>query len=389
MTDTLTLPNKRLFSGFKSNKKCLAALAAVLWLGVTLITPCAFGEEPSFKNRHASHFNIEYLDDGYKIITDGMGRRLLLYPRGKPVLKGFDKTRAVEIPVRRVALNNTVNAALLRPIRALDSIAGICLGGMGMKATNFDTIQKGMASGKIVHLGNGNPVDYERLKVLAPDIVFGRDWNQRLIPMLDSMKIPVAVVDYFREDRPLAQLEWVRFVAAFYNKEKEAALFLDRMEKKIAAVAARAKQAEYKPKVLSGVIHSGKVHVPKSDSCLAHVFATGGGDYVFKDLRPLKYMAGYGSITMEAFYAGAKNADLYITESSAGHGPKTIRELSAAAKIELDIKPVRTQKIWVTQPWYWESMDHMDEIVEDIASIIHPELFPDHKLGFFIRMPAE
>ncbi len=389
MTDTLTLPNKRLCSGFKSNKKCLAALAAVLWLGVTLITPCAFGEEPSFKNRHASHFNIEYLDDGYKIVTDGMERRLLLCPRGKPLLKGFDKTRAVEIPVRRVALNNTVNAALLRPIRALDSIAGICLGGMGMTATNFDTIQKGVASGKIIHLGNGNPVDYERLKALAPDIVFGRDWNQRLIPMLDAMKIPVAVVDYFRENHPLAQLEWVRFVAAFYDKEKEAARFFDRAEQRIAAIEARAKQASHKPKVLGGVVHMGKVHVPLADSLMARMYAMGGGEYVFKDLTPISFMAGYGTITMEAFYAGAKNADLYITESSAGHGPRTIRELTAVAKIDLDIKPVRTQKIWVTQPWYWESMDHMDEIVEDIAAIIHPELFPDHRLGFFTPMPAE
>lgn len=366
-----------------------AALAAALWLGLTLLPTVASGEPPASKNRYASHFNIEYLDEGYKIVTDGMGRRLLLCPRGKPVLKGFDKSSTVEIPVRRVALNNTVNAALLRPIHVLDTIVGICMGGMGHTTTSIEEIQKGVDSGRVIHLGNGNPMDYERLKVLSPDIVFARDWNQRLIPMLDSMKIPVAVVDYFRETRPLAQLEWIRFMAAFYNKEKEAARFFERAEQRMAAISARAKQADHKPKVLSGGVYIGKVHVPRGDSCLAHMFAMGGGDYVFKNLMPVEYMAGYGTITMEAFFGGARDADLYIMENSAGRGARSIRQLKASAKIKLDIKPVRSGKIWVTQPWYWESMDHMDEIFADIAAIIHPELFPDHKLVFFEPMPAE
>ncbi len=389
MNETVKRPNTRLDQGSGRSKKHLAALAGVLWLGLTLLAPFAFGGQPAFKNRYASHFNIEYLEDGYKIATDGMGRKLLLYPRGRPVLEGFDKTRAVEIPVRRVTLNNTVNAALLRPIHALDSIAGICLGGMGQTSTSFDKIQKGVNSGKIIHLGNGNPVDYERLKVLSPDIVFAGDWNQRLVPMLDLMSIPVAVVDYFRENRPLAQLEWIRFVAAFYNREEEAAHFCEKAEKRITAVSAKAKQADHKPKVLGGVIHMGKVHVPRADSSMAYMFTMSGGDYVFKNLMPIHFMGGYGTITMEAFYSGAKDADLYITESSAGHGPRSIRQLKTSAKIELDIKPIQTQKIWVTQPWYWESMDHMDGIVEDIAAIIHPELFPDHRLLFFTPMPAE
>ena len=389
MKETVKRPNTRPDQEAGRSKKHLAALAGVLWLGLTLLASFASGGQPAFKNRYGAHFNIEYLTNGYKIATDGMGRKLLLYPRGKPILEGFDKTRSVEIPVRRVALNNTVNAALLRPIQALDTIAGICMGGMGQTSTSIDGIQEGIDSGRIIHLGNGNPVDYERLKVLSPDIVFGRDWNQRLIPMLDSMEIPIAVVDFFQENRPLAQLEWIRFVAAFYDKDKEATRFFEKAEKKIAAVSARAEQADHKPRVLGGVIHMGKVHVPRANSPMAYMFTMGGGDYVFKDLVPIHFMGGYGTITMEAFYSGARDADLYITESSAGHGPRSIRELKATAKIELDIKPIRTQKIWVTQPWYWESMDHLDGIAEDIAAIIHPELFPDHRLLFFTPMPTE
>ena len=323
------------------------------------------------------------------MVTDGSGRNLLLCPRGKPALKGFEKNKVVEIPVRRAALNNTIYAAMLRTLQAFDSIAGICLGGMGKTDTSFRDIREGVTSGRIMYLGNGNPVDYERLKVLAPDVVFARDWNRKLIPMLDSMGIPVAEVDFFQESHPLAQMEWIRFVAAFYDREEEAELYFKKAEERINAITARTARAARRPKVLSGGFYFNKVNVPKAGSCMTRMFDIGGGDYVFTNPMAAEYMAGYVTISLEAFYAGAREADVYIMETAGNRGVASIRELRETAKIKLDIKPVRSGNVWVTLPVYWESLDRKDDITADIAAILHPELFPDHRFRYFSRLPAE
>ncbi len=336
--------------------------------------------------RYAAHFKLAYLDNGYKVVTDGAGRELLLCPRGKAPLPGYEDLPRIEIPVTRVALNSTINAALLRPLGLLDTISGICIDN---SESYIDGIQSRIEAGDIVDLGNGNPMDYERLRALNPEIVFARDWNQKLLPMLDKLNIPVAIVDFFDEKHPLAQTEWVKFLAAFYDKEDEANRFFEKAARKVDAVSITTARATKKPRILSGGVYLKKVHVPRPDSCQARMFALAGGDYLFNGLEAMQYMVGYGSITLEEFYMRARDADLYILEVAPGRGIASMRQLMDAAEILRVTKPVREKKIWITQPWYWESIDKREEVVEDLAAIIHPDLFPGYQLKYFLKLPEE
>lgn len=370
---------------FKPAVLFIASLVALFLIAPNDVARGADGREQA-RIRYARHFKIAYLGQGYKLVSDGAGRRLLLCPRGNKPLPGYENLPAIEIPVGRVALNSSMNAAFLRPLGLLDSVAGICIDGMG---SQFDSIKKRIAEGKMVYLGNGNPMDYERLGLLQPEIVFARDWNSKLVPLLEELNIPVAVVDCFQEKHPLAEMEWVKFLAAFYNMEAEANRFFEKAVRKVEAISAKTASAGHKPKILSGGFYHGKVHVPRADSCLAEIITYGGGDYVFKGLKPMEYMVGYGTITMEEFYVRAKEADLYILEASPRHGITSMRQLAAEAELLLDLKPVRQGKVWLTRPGYWEALDRLDAVIEEVAAIIHPRLFPGHELTFFQKLPAE
>ncbi len=40
-------------------------------------------------------------------------------------------------------------------------------------------------------------------------------------------------------------------------------------------------------------------------------------------------------------------------------------------------------------PCYNQSADRFDKVIEEIASIIHPGMFPETHLKFFIRLPEK
>lgn len=53
------------------------------------------------------------------------------------------------------------------------------------------------------------------------------------------------------------------------------------------------------------------------------------------------------------------------------------------------IKPLNEGKVFYPLRHYSQAADRLDEILFDLAAIIHPELYPDHKLRHFAEMPGE
>ena len=51
--------------------------------------------------RNAQNFDIQYLADGVKLLTDSAGRELLLVPEGGKAPAGYDDALLVRTPVKR------------------------------------------------------------------------------------------------------------------------------------------------------------------------------------------------------------------------------------------------------------------------------------------------
>ncbi|MCD6353451.1 MAG: ABC transporter substrate-binding protein, partial [Proteobacteria bacterium] len=159
------------------------------WLALGSIT-LAFllfsGCQGSF--RHFGEFSVMYLENNCKVVTDGVGRKLLLVPRGQEAPKEYEGVTKVEIPVRKVVTYSNADAARLKTLGVVDSIAGV--------VTKKDDwyipeIRKGMEEGRIVYLGEYTSIDYERLQVINPDVVF--TWDEGVIPKLKELDIPCVI----------------------------------------------------------------------------------------------------------------------------------------------------------------------------------------------------
>jgi iron complex transport system substrate-binding protein len=52
-----------------------------------------------------------------------------------------------------------------------------------------------------------------------------------------------------------------------------------------------------------------------------------------------------------------------------------------------DIGPLKEGKVFAPLPHYSQSADRLDEIIEEVAAILHPELYKEYKKKFFVQLP--
>ncbi len=228
--------------------------------------------------------SVKYLDNGCKEVTDGIGRKLLLAPRGYRVrrkyAKAYAKANIIRIPIKRVVVYSTYNAALIKVLGHVNSIAGVVT---KKKDWYIPEIRDGIDQGRIVYLGQSTSIDYERLRCLKPDVVF--TWDEGIVPKLNELAIP-CVVTTTRIAKDLgAHINFIRFISAFYGDEHQAKVFAASQFEKIKKIAARLRHARNKPTVVWGDIYARKVQVEPGNSWAGQMVVDAGGDYLFRNLE--------------------------------------------------------------------------------------------------------
>lgn len=70
-------------------------------------------QESTLKNKankikYATKFQVEYLDNNVKLVTDGVDRKLLLVPKGEKKPDGYDNVQVIKTPIDNVLLCSSV-----------------------------------------------------------------------------------------------------------------------------------------------------------------------------------------------------------------------------------------------------------------------------------------
>lgn len=354
--------------------------ADVKWNGttrnVTIINPA--------KPKYATGFDVKYLADGCKLVTDGEDRKLLLVPRGKKAPAGYKGIPVIYTPIDNVLAASLTQVCLLRPLNVLDSISGVTT---EKDKWYIDEIKKGLENGSVTYVGGsgmGEP-DYEKVQALNPEVIFvytGSFGQQKIIQKADELGIKYAVDNEYLEEHPLGRMEWIKFLGAFYDKEAEAAVHFNNAVKSLEALSKKIPKGA-KPKVLWGMIYNGDVYVPNAGSYVAKMIEMAGGDYVFKDFGVDK--GGSEKISLEEFYAKGIDADVFIYSSFPKYA-SSVQSIIKNAPVMADINPIKKGNVWCLQPWYYQSLDKTHETIEDLAAIFYPSTFKGYTLKHYCKL---
>jgi len=361
---------------------------------------------------HAKGFRIEY-HDRYKVVTVStpwanaqQSFQYLLVQCGTPIPEGFDQAQIVTIPVEKVVVLSTTHIPFFDRLNALDTIKGI----RQVQEVSNPTLRQKFDRSEVKAVGNGTDLNFESIVSLKPDLVtiFGiANVETSSIQRLQELGLSTAVIAEYLEADPLAQAEWIKFIAAFLNQEKQADIVfntivqeynqlrsltqdLDKKSDKNSNKNLNPNQASKKrPTVLTGFNLNGTWYVAGGKSFIAQFIQDAGGTYLWQD----NTITGNFALNFEAVFLKGVKADFWInTNTNWTSQAQIIQEDDRYGQF----KAVQTGNIFNNDAQlnpdggndYWESGILNPQIVlADLIKIIHPELLPDHTLFYYHKLP--
>jgi len=352
---------------------------------LVLIFLCLTGCDLSQDNNKKSflqigEFTITRVNDNLTLMRDGAGRTLALVPRGAPEPEGYEPTMVVRTPVQRVVAYGFFDVAALRVLGVLDeTLVGVTT---PLEKWYVEDVRRGMKSDKIAWLGSPNAIDFERLKKQRPELVL--TWDPSIIPMLDDLGIACVITSTPVAMCLNARMSFVKFLAPFFNREKEANAFFERVSASLADIKARTAGRLRQPKVMWGDMYEKRVLVEPGNAWIGELVALARSGYLFEDI----YGTSCIEISMERFLYSGMKADIYFTYRTPATGATSKAALAKLHPLLAGIKPLGPEgRVYAPLPHYSQSGDKLDEIFIELAAIMHPDLYPGYELKYFQELP--
>ena len=165
------------------------------------------------------------------------------------------------------------------------------------------------------------------------------------------------------ESGPLARMEWIKFYGILLGKEELAQQVFDRQAERIAPLPDQ--QSTGKSCAFFSISANNLANVRKGGDYVARMIEMAGADYVFADLTDSGNSLSTMNLPLEDFYAGARDADFLIYNSTIEGVVSTTDELVAKCSLLADFKAVQNGHVWcVAQSFFQQSMELADFILE-------------------------
>ncbi|MBQ9559249.1 MAG: ABC transporter substrate-binding protein [Bacteroidaceae bacterium] len=347
--------------------------------------------------RYAKGFTVKYLSDGVRLVevTDPqqdddhmpIGYSFALVPRGceVEVPEGYER---VEVPIRSTITMTSLQLSNFTALDAHDYVKGIT----GTKNLYNENILQRVRDGRIQKIGMEGNFDPELILAARPDVIFISPFKRGGYDAIKETGITLIPHLGYKELTPLGQAEWVKFVAMFLGKEREANEVFDGIERRyndlkqrvdsLTAQRPNAPTAK-RPTVFSGEMHGGNWYAVGGRNHLAQMFRDAGADYIIKDDN-----TGGVNLEYEQLYATAANADYWRILNSFP-GDFSYEALLASEPRNALFKAFKDRHVIYCNmrqtPYYELAPVQPDRLLADLVAIFHPELLPDHE-GTFYRL---
>lgn len=329
--------------------------------------------ERSIELQYAENFKVDYYKGGYILLTITMdGTRFLVVPENAEVPHTLDKEIVVlGYPVKDIYLVASSAMDIFSELDALDSIA---FSGQKEDGWFIEAAREAMREGSILYAGKYSKPDYELLvsnhcALAIENMMISH--SPEVVENLENFGIPV-MIDYSSyESHPLGRVEWVKFYGALLGKEEEAEkIFADQ-----AAILERVSASEAIDKTVAFffITSNGMVQVRQSFDYVPKMIELAGGSYVFHNLGDPESKRSTMNMQVEEFYAGAKDADYLIYNSSIDGGVSDVEELLDKCGLLADFKAVKEGNVWCTTNDMYQQSLAIGYFIEDIHAMLQGE----------------
>ncbi|GAA3653887.1 ABC transporter substrate-binding protein [Flavivirga jejuensis] len=309
----------------------------------------------------------------------------LLVEKGKKRPDHDANTKIIEVPIKTLVAISTTNIPALEYLGVSNSL-------IGFPNTKYICSEKTRArvdNGDIKDLGNDTELNTELLLELNPELVIGFSINSinKKLDQIEKLGISVVLDGAWTEQHPLGRAEWIKFIAAFYNKKKEADSIFKTIETNYLKAKEIAKIITRKPTVMSGSTFKDVWNVPGGKSFIAKYLEDANTDYIWKENNN----NGSSQINFENVLEKAQKAEFWI---GAGNFD-TKKQMSVNNKNYVFFDAYKNNNVYTYTKrkgakngllYYELGSLRPDLILKDCIKIAHPELLNDYETFFFKRL---
>jgi iron complex transport system substrate-binding protein len=307
-----------------------------------------------------------------------------LVKSGDPIPHNLDSSEVIFVPLKKIICMSTTHLGMIAALGEENSVKAVS----GTGFVFSDKVLRMVENGEIEDVGYEGNLNNELIIRIAPDLIMMYGVGGESAGYVGKLKeLGIKVLyngDYLEKDL-LSKAEWIKVFGALYCKEEIADNIFNSALKSYDSIRSYiAESITTRPKVMLGLPYKDTWYISPGNSFMSKLISDAGGDYLWKDTESTVSMP-FG---LENVYLKALNADYWLNTGAA----KTKNEISSVDKRLEDLMCFKLGHLYNNNNLltaaggndYWESGSvHPNIILKDIASILHPELFPHYQSVYY------
>jgi iron complex transport system substrate-binding protein len=309
-----------------------------------------------------------------------------LVKKGEKIPEGVDSTSVIFVPVRKIICTSTTHVAMISALGMENTISGMS----GLKYLYDSKVRSIAEEGGIAEVGYDSNLNKELIVEMNADLVMlygiGSE-SASIVGKLKELGIKVLFNADYLEEKPLQKAEWIKVFGALYCLEGKADSIFNAECDSYNAIKKLVEKTTSKPKVLLGLPFRDTWYISPGNSFISNLISDSGGEYMWQGTESDVSMP----LGIEAVYLRALEAEFWLNTGSAKSKDEITSLDPRLGKLPCFIKGNlfnNNRRLSATGGNdYWESGSASPHLIlKDIASILHPELFPGEDLYYYRKL---
>jgi len=335
---------------------------------------------------YATQFTADCYEGGYTMLTlTESGQQFLVTPEDAAAVEGLPESVTVlRQPIRNIYL---VSTSVMDLFLALDGLDSVTLSGTQAEGWYLDEARAAMEDGRIAYAGKYSAPDYETILASGCGLAIENTMiyhTPEVKEQLEKFGIPVLVERSSYETDPLARMEWVKLYGILLGKQQEAEQLFDTQVQRVAPLENQ--QPTGKTVAFFSITSNNLVTVRKGSDYVARMIEMAGGSYVFADLTDSGNNLATINLSLEDFYAGAKDADVLLYNSTIEGSIASTEQLVEKCPLLAQFKAVQNGNVWCTAQSLFQQSMELPDLILDMNRVFTEGTPADSELTFLTHV---
>ena len=254
---------------------------------------------------------------------------------------------------------------------AIGAVDKLSLSGIERDDWYVDSAVDAMDSGVLLYGGKYSAPDYEMMVEKNVDLAVESTMilhSPKVIEKLEKLKIPTFIDWSSYEDSIMGRIEWIKVYGLMTGKEPEAEkAFLKQAEmmEQIDSLSLNGKSV-----AVFSVNSRHQITTKKGNDYLVKMIEAAGGTYLLPEGLYDEDNKSQVTISVEAFYDYARDADILIYNGVIEDAPGTLDDLVAMDGTFADYAAVKADQVYVTTGSMYQLASRSGEIAESIFEVL-------------------